>query len=320
MTVTIALALYNPRIEWLEEQLRSIAGQTVRPIELLAIDDASATVPFSQIESVFSAVFEKSDIPYTLTRNEKNLGSDLTFAGLTELAQGDFISYCDQDDSWLPRKTGALLEALMQTGAPLAYSDLSVMDAAGKTTAKSLRYIRRRLRHLRGEGLARPLLFRNFTNGTAMMMPANIAKGALPFVGDMTADHWLTLWAATKGEIVYLPEPLVRYRLHGDNQSAVMSGVTDKKSYLERRILTGVSRFEQFKTRLAHEPGLSDAIEGGERWFEARRRWMEEAAGCREVWKCRKWGKQVTLFELLTARLPEPVFIKLVRLVQKGIV
>ena len=316
MSVTIALALYEPRLDWLEAQLRSIACQTYRAIELRAIDDASAAVPFAQIEAVFASACQ--GIPYTLTRSEQNLGSDLTFAKLTERAEGDYISYCDQDDIWLPHKTEALLDALSRSNAPLAYSDLSVIDGEGKAVADSLRHVRRRLRHLHGEGLAEALLFRNFTNGTAMMMPARVAKEALPFVKDMVADHWLTLWAATRGPVVYLPEPLVRYRLHGKNQSAVMAGVTDKKSYLERRILPGLSRFGQFKTRLAHEPGLSDAIEGGGQWFEARRRWFEEASGFRDLWKLRQWGKQATLFELLAARLPAPVFMALVRLVRGG--
>ena len=318
MSVTIALALYNPRADWLEAQLRSVAAQTYRDIELIAVDDASPAVPFARTEEVFAAVFAGSGVPYTLTRNGKNLGSDLTFAKLTERAGGDYISYCDQDDIWLPPKTGQLLNALKRTGAALAYSDLSVIDGGGRPVADSLRHVRRRLRHLQGGGLARGLLFRNFTNGTAMMMPTAAAKDALPFVTDMVADHWLTLWAAARGEIVYLPEPLVQYRLHGSNQSAVMSGVADKESYLERRILTGLSRFRQFQTRLAGEPDLAGAIEGGLGWFEARRRWFEESSGLRGLWKGRVWGKQVTLFELLAARWPEPVFMALVRLVQRG--
>jgi glycosyltransferase involved in cell wall biosynthesis len=320
MTVTVALAIYNPDAGWLEAQLRSIAAQTYRNIELLAIDDASRDVPFADTEAIFSSVFNGSGIRYKLMRNAQNLGSSQTFAKLTGLAQGEYISYCDQDDIWLPHKTAALLDALKQSDAPLAYSNLSVINGAGVLIADSLPGFRKRLRHLEGQGLAPHLLFRNFTNGTAMMMPADTAKSALPFPDNIIADHWLTLWAAAKGRIVYLPEPLVKYRLHGSNQSAVMAGVHDKKSYFEHRILKGQRRFEQYKTRLAHHPGLTDVIRGGALWFDARGKWFAEGSGFYDLWRRREWGKQVTVFELLAARLPSPVFTALIRLVQRGII
>ncbi|MCL2030937.1 MAG: glycosyltransferase [Oscillospiraceae bacterium] len=317
MSVAVALALYDPRLDWLEQQLRSIAAQTYRDIRLTALDDASPNVPFDQIEAVFSACLK--GIPYTLARNGRNQGSDAVFAQLTAMAEGRYVSYCDQDDIWLPRKTEALVNTLERTGAALAYSGVSVIDGEGRHVADNLRDVRRRLRYHEGGGLARGLLFRNFTNGTAMMLPAGIARSALPFVRDMTADHWLTLWAAAGGSIARIPEPLVRYRLHGGNQSAVMAGVTGKRSYLERRILTGVSRFEQFQDRLRGEPDLAEVMEDGLQWFRARKRWFEEASGAREVWRYRALGRQVTRFELAAARLPEPVFMALIRLVRRGL-
>jgi glycosyltransferase involved in cell wall biosynthesis len=315
--VIIAMAVYDPNLDWLEAQLRSIAAQTHRDIEVLACDDASPAVPHGTIRGVFVACLP--GIPYTLIRNHANLGHARTFELLTEQAGGDYISYCDQDDIWHPRKTAGLLRALRETGAALAYSDLSVIDAEGNTTAASLRHVRRRLRHRQGEGLAKTLLFRNFTNGTAMMMPAQMAKDALPFVTGMIADHWLTLYASTRGTIAYVPEPLVKYRLHGGNQSAVLAGVTDKRSYLERRILPGVSRFEQFHTRLADVPGLAETVREGLVWFRARKDWFEHGKGAGLMWRRRNLGKQVTAFELLAARLPEACFMALVKMVQRGL-
>ena len=317
MSVSVVLALYNPNLDWLRRQLRSIANQTYRDIEMFAIDDASPDVPFARIQTVFSECL--SGVPVQLTRNETNLGSDATFDTLTAMARGRYLSYCDQDDIWLPDKTERLVQTLEQTGAALAYSDLSVIGGDGEQIAESLTRVRRRLRHLQGEGLAQGLLFRNFTNGTAMMMPTSIAQEARPFVQDMTADHWLTLWAATQGPITYIPEPLVQYRLHGSNQSAVMAGVTDKQSYLERRILTGLSRFEQFQRRFAQNAELTEAIEEGLHWFRARKRWFEDAKEAKTVWKYRDAGRQVTLFELAAARMPNGIFMTLVRLVQRGL-
>jgi glycosyltransferase involved in cell wall biosynthesis len=315
----VVMAIYNPNTDWLGEQLRSIEAQEYADIELIAADDASDSITHGEIAEIFRHCLIKT--PYKLHRNDENIGSDKTFELLTTMADGyEYISYCDQDDVWLPQKTAELVSALGRPKVSLAYSDLSVIDKDGRQTAASLSHIRRRHRFMEGGGLANTLLFRNFTNGTAMMTRLQTAKEALPFIRDMTADHWLTLWCALNGEIAFVPQPLVKYRLHGSNQSAVMTGVHDKESYLEKRIIRGLSRFEQFKERLGVFPETTDLIKDGCEWFQARKDWFKDAKRARDVWRLRHLGKQVSTFELLSARLPNPIFMTLIRLVQKGII
>jgi len=318
MKITIVMAVYEPNILWLREQLLSIETQTYRNIEVLAIDDASPSVPHAQISETFAACLQNT--AYRLTRNAVNIGSNRVFGLLTQDASGDVISYCDQDDIWMPEKTERLLKALLETGASLVYSDLRVMDAEGRVTADSLLRVRRRLSHQQGNDLTKTLLFRNFTNGTAMMVPSAIAKGSLPFVTDMFADHWLTLYASTKGDITFVPVPLVDYRLHGNNQSAVMAGVQNKQDYLKIRIKPGISRFEQYKTRLSHIPSLTETIEDGFRWFLAREQWFKNRTNAREVWRYRHFGKHAALFELTAVCLPESVFMALVWLIRREVI
>jgi glycosyltransferase involved in cell wall biosynthesis len=311
------MAVYNPRLDWLEAQLKSIDAQAYDDLELLAVDDASPDVPHADIKEAFETCVKR--VPYTLTRNAQNLGGSRSFALLTERAGDGAISYCDQDDIWLPDKTAVLADTLSRTGAALAYSDLSVIDADGRPVADSLTRVRRRLKHLEGAGLAGHLLFHNFTNGTAMALWADTAKAALPFVPGMFADHWLTLYAAVNGPIAYVPKPLVKYRLHGGNQSAVMAGVRDKRGYLVRRIMPGITRFSHFKTRFAGAPSLREDIEAGHRWFIARKNWFENGSQAGQVWRLRRFGKYAAVFELAAARLPEPLFMAAIRLVQRGI-
>jgi hypothetical protein len=181
--------------------------------------------------------------------------------------------------------------------------------------------VRKRLHHLSGGNLAAALLYKNFTNGTCLLMRRETAQAAIPFVECMIADHWLTLTAALRGVIAYVPEPLVEYRLHGGNQSAVLQGVRNKDSYLTRRILSGVERFSEFRSRLSDRPELAPALAEGSEWFGARAEWFikRDYSAARSIWRLRRLGEAVSVFELLCARLPQPLFMLAVKAVQKGL-
>lgn len=66
-----------------------------------------------------------------------------------------------------------------------------------------------------------------------MMMKSNIAKAASPFPPSVFHDWWLAICAASKGRIVMADKPLMKYRIYGGNQSAVLKGIVDKSSYYE---------------------------------------------------------------------------------------
>ena len=73
--------------------------------------------------------------------------------------------------------------------------------------------------------------FRNCTAGCSMLMRADIAKQAVPFPKQTVADHWLAIWAAYSGSIVFVDKAMLKYRQHSRNQTGILSGVTDKESY-----------------------------------------------------------------------------------------
>ena len=232
--ISILMAVYEPRMDWLREQLMSLNDQTYPNLRLYIRDDCSPTVPYEQIQSCVRDCITR--FPYVITRNEKNLGSNATFELLTKEAEGDLFAYCDQDDVWLPEKLTVLQEAMERERAVLAYSDVSAVDDEGKLLARSLRELRPRLTYLEGSGLAPKLFFRNCVAGCAMLVNSNIAKRAIPFPRQTVCDHWIALLAATEGTVAFVPDQLVRYRQHKRNQTGVLAGVSDKQSYLRYKV------------------------------------------------------------------------------------
>ena len=73
-----------------------------------------------------------TSFPYSITRNEENLGSNGTFERLTREAEGDLFAYCDQDDIWLPEKLTVLQKAMEREQALVVCSDMYIIDSSGK--------------------------------------------------------------------------------------------------------------------------------------------------------------------------------------------
>ena len=232
--ISILMAVYEPRMDWLRQQLVSLNEQTYPNLRLYIREDCSPTVPYEQIQSCVRDCITR--FPYVITRNEKNLGSNATFELLTKEAEGDLFAYCDQDDVWLPEKLTVLQAAMERERAVLAYSDVSAVDDEGKLLTRSLRELRPRLTYLEGSDLAPKLFFRNCVAGCAMLVNSNIAKRAIPFPRQTVCDHWIALLAATEGTIAFVPDQLVRYRQHKRNQTGILAGVSDKQSYLRYKV------------------------------------------------------------------------------------
>ena len=93
--ISILMAVYEPRMDWLRQQLVSLNEQTYPNLRLYIRDDCSPTVPYEQIQSCVRDCIMR--FPYVITRNERNLGSNATFELLTKEAEGDLFAYCDQD-------------------------------------------------------------------------------------------------------------------------------------------------------------------------------------------------------------------------------
>ncbi len=314
-TVALLLAIYEPREDWLIEQLESLNAQTYPALRLYVRDDASPTYPLARLQALLDKHI--TAFPYTLHQNEQNRGSNDTFGALVEDASEELIAFCDQDDIWLPEKvanTVRLFEA-SPLSPVLVCANVSVMDGEGKEIAPRMEEHRKRHTFLRGNGIAPTLINRNFAMGCTMVMKRETALAALPFPHGVVHDHYLAFFAATRGAIDYLEEPQMRYRVYGGNQTGVMTGVSAKEDYLHRRIEVFEERIKAFSP-LSDLPQLADA----RTWAEARRKnYFKEKGGFRALWRARKFNKVTSLFELFALRLPLPLFRFAIRLVQKGV-
>lgn len=314
--ISILMAVYEPQMDWLREQMESLNAQTYPNLELTVCDDCSQNVPF---ESICSLVKECiTAFPARVMRNEQNLGSNRTFEAMTKGAAGEYIAYCDQDDIWYPEKLTVLEQAASRPGASLICSDMEIIDENGKKTADSITQVRRHHVFHEGNGLAEKLLFHNWVTGCTVLVPAALAKAAVPFCPYMVHDHYLAFYCAQRGKIVCIPRPLIRYRIHSANQTAVMAGVVDKKSYVDIRVDLLINRFSWLLEHMELDDSLRRQTRNALLWAKARRANLTEHRGQRTVWKYRSFSPKVALFELVAAFFPEKLFMNIIMLAKKN--
>ena len=317
--ISILMAVYEPRMDWLKEQLDSLNAQTYPNLRLYIRDDCSPTVPFSDIQALAEQCV--TAFPYSILRNTENLGSNKTFERLTEEAEGEYFAYCDQDDVWLPEKLFVLQECLEREHAELVCSDMYIIDENGKQTASSMTKARKHHVFKSGEGLAPQLLISNFVTGCTMLVRAEQAKAAAPFCPDMVHDHYLALWCAAYGKIVSLPRQLIRYRIHSGNQTSMMAGVQDKESYYTLRIVSMVRRLAWLEARFQDDPELAAEIQAALTWANAREQnFRGEAAAKKLVWAGRRFSPLTSLFEITMAGAPRQLFMVFIKLKRRNIV
>lgn len=308
--ISILMAVYEPRPDWLREQLLSLNAQTYPNLRLYVRDDCSPTVPFETVRSLVAQCV--TAFPYTIGRNERNLGSNRTFERLTLEAEGDYFAYCDQDDIWMPEKLAVSQAQIGSAG--LLCGDVIPIDATGRPLADSITTLRPRIIFKAGPGLDGSLLYRNFVIGCTMLIRSDIAKSAVPFVQSMVHDHYLAWYCARENEIAVANQPLLYYRQHGGNQTGVLTGIVTKQDYLDLHLGEFLARVAELSQRADGE-----ALREAAAWAQARRDNAARKKGAvRRLWAMRRVNAATTLFEIVGLRLPEPLFRWAIRLIRSG--
>lgn len=99
MKISVVLTTYNGE-KYLKDQLDSINNQISLPHELLIGDDGSSDNTLNILEEFI----EKANFPVYIFKNKNNVGHAVNFLNTAQSCSGDYISFCDQDDVWLPNK------------------------------------------------------------------------------------------------------------------------------------------------------------------------------------------------------------------------
>ena len=218
-SISVLLAAYQGA-KYLPEQLRSLAAQDDCAFRVLMQDDGS--------QDGTAALLEKQaeqDPRFQLAAEQgRHFGAKGNFWSLLRQDDAPYTALCDQDDAWtadrLSRCRKAIEAAEAQWGEDtpiLVHSDCCVTDETGNTLHES--FFAHQGWDPQAVTLSR-LIVQNNVTGCTVLMNAALRKLAVRFGDPETMfmhDWFLALTAAAFGHVVFVREPLVRYRQHGKN-------------------------------------------------------------------------------------------------------
>ena len=136
------------RPETLRRAVRSVAGQTYDPIELIVVDDCSPT-PVSETLSEPDPELAE----FTIVRHEENRGGNAARNTGIDASSGEYVAFLD--DEWVPRKVekqvaaferaspevGVVYTGVRQVGPDGTTNAIVTQEIEGDVTSRPLRYI-----------------------------------------------------------------------------------------------------------------------------------------------------------------------------------
>lgn len=224
--ITVLMPVYNSE-RYVAKAVQSILGQTLRDFEFLVINDGSTD---GSIELI-----REFDDPRIRVIDTENQGVAAALRLGVEMARGTYIARMDADDESLPNRLEVEKRSLDENPEiAVVHGSVEYIDSEGEPIFL-----------VRDEGhsniITKWLL--NWKNvpihSTVMLRAAVLKEHGLNYHIEMNRAEDFDLWnrIAQVGDFMYLPDVLIRYRIHSENVSN--SSPLDLQFDAQSRVLRG---------------------------------------------------------------------------------
>lgn len=129
MLVSVVIPTYKRTVEYVSKAVESVINQTYQNVEIIVIDDSTSAYEKQKETEDYFASLNMSNVIYL--QNEENLGGSLTRNRGIETAHGDYITFLDDDDEYLPEKIEKQLNFMLEKGCDMAFTDLAIYTPDG---------------------------------------------------------------------------------------------------------------------------------------------------------------------------------------------
>lgn len=211
--VSVIIPAYNAE-KFLATALDSVLTQTYQEFEILVVNDGSEDGTEEIVKDYQRKFPDKIRYFY-----QKNRGQGSARNLAMKNARGDYFAFLDADDLWLPEKLEKQLRKLEETEADFCFTDAEIIGETGAIQKTFSQLVLPPQNEI-----LTPLLKTNFIVNSSVLMKRVVfekigfQKERRVYQNIEDYDYWLQ--AALAGfKFVYLPEVLVRYRIHSTQSS-----------------------------------------------------------------------------------------------------
>lgn len=212
--VTLAVFAFNQE-KLIAAAVEAALAQDYSPLEILLSDDCSDDRTFEVMENI--AARYKGRHRIVLNRNPANLGVGGHVNRVMELAKGELVVGAAGDDISVPQRVTRLVDFWVGNAkkADSLCSDLGAISPTGEAVGKVIRG--KPFEGSLADGVA--VYFSGIAGAAHAWTPRVFDRfgGVLP--DSVCEDRIIPLRSRIMGGALYVPEPLVMYRLHRGNIS-----------------------------------------------------------------------------------------------------
>lgn len=233
--VTVIIPTYKRSVEFLSRAVKSVIDQTYKNIEIIVIDDSPSNyIERDNIKKYMDSIVNQ-DIKYY--QNEKNMGGSLARNRGIELATGEYISFLDDDDEYMPEKIEKQIKFMLYGGNDLSFSNMIMYNSSGNVV-DFREYTD--IPAFDNESLLHYHLMHHMTGTPTFMFKTNKLREIGGFEdAKMGQEFYLMLKSIEKGlSIGYIPECDVKVYKHEEG------GITQGKNKID-----GENRLYEFKKK-----------------------------------------------------------------------
>lgn len=232
--VSVVMPTYNGVSRgFLPFAIESVLAQSFSNLELIIVDDGST----DGTKELCEGYLVDPRVRYVY---QKNSGVSVARNNGIAQSRGEYISFLDDDDVWVPEKLEKQFEIIERVDCKmfgLCYSALACIDCAGERTGAIQSH------HASGNVFFK-MLCENIVDCTSSVLTP---RSVLEDVGDFDVgmshaeDYDLWLRIAKKYNVYSVDEPLVLYREHGDKLSANLDKIESSALRVVSRMLQEAS-------------------------------------------------------------------------------
>ena len=205
--VSVITPTYNCG-RFIAQTIEAVQAQTYENWEMCIVDDCSTDDTKAVVEGYMA---NDSRIKYYCL--PENSGAAVARTKAMELAQGEFMAFCDSDDLWMPEKLERQLAFMAETGYAFTCTAYEQMDEEGNSLNRVIKTIGK-------TDYNRLLLDCPVGNSTVMYNVGVMGKFEVPNIRKRNDDAlWLTMLKKEK-YIRGMPDMLMRYRIRSNSISS----------------------------------------------------------------------------------------------------
>lgn len=217
--ISVAMATYNGE-KYIMTQVKSILKNLNPEDELVISDDGSTDRTIKIVESLNDKRIKIFKGP--------GKGVSKNFENAICHCKGDIIFLSDQDDIWAKGKVSKVLKAFEDEKCVVVLHDAIVVDETNTIIKPS--YYKYRFRKVYTSTFLN--LIKSTYFGCCMAFRPVSKSKIFPIPKGCLHDRWIGLILSISGKTVYIDEPLIKYRRHGDNVSSF-----DKPNSIDKQIV-----------------------------------------------------------------------------------